>query len=45
MLKIIIKKADGTEWQTPNTSNVHHKGDRLFIDGSWWIVVGGDILP
>ena len=45
MFKIVIKKENGSDYDTPSTNNVHHKGDIVTINGEKWVVIGGDILP
>ena len=45
MYNIIIKNLTTGEYDTPDTTNLLHKGDVLEINGERWIVIGGKVLP
>lgn len=45
MYNLIIKNLITGEYDTPDTTELHHKGDILFINGERWIVIGGKVLP
>ena len=45
MFNIIIKNLTTGEYDTPDTTEILHKGDILPINGEWWIVIDGMVLP
>lgn len=45
MYNIIIKNLITGEYDTPDTTDVLHKGDVLEINGERWVVIGGKVLP
>ena len=42
---LFIKREDGSEYDTIDTSNLYHAGDPIWLDGEKWIVVTGKVLP
>lgn len=45
MYQIIIKNLITGEYDTPDTSDLLHRGDIIPINGEWWLVIGGKVLP
>lgn len=45
MYNIIIKNITTGEYDTPDTTDLLHKGDIISINGEKWQVIGGKVLP
>lgn len=45
MYNLIIKNLITGEFDTPDTTELRHKGDVLTINGEKWVVIGGKVLP
>lgn len=45
MYNIIIKNLATGEYDTPDTSDLLHKGDVISVNGEKWVVIGGKVLP
>jgi len=45
MYQIIIKNLITGDYDTPDTSDLLHKGDIIEVNGERWIVIGGKVLP
>ena len=45
MYNLIIKNLITGEYDTPDTSDLLHKGDVITINGEQWVVIGGKVLP
>jgi len=45
MFNLIIKNLKTGEYDTPDTTQIMHKGDIISINGEKWIIIGGKVLP
>jgi len=45
MYNIVIKNLITGEYDTPDTSDLLHKGDVISVNGEKWVVIGGKVLP
>ena len=45
MYNLVVKNLRTGEYDTPDTTNLHHKGDIITVNGEKYVVIGGKVLP